>query len=266
MKLRGCLNKMIKNNIYLIKNVFKNGKKKSRSDIKFTRIAWTLNGFNINCICLYNKRKLASKNLFLFKFITKFYIFSFLTLHFYSVRWFVFVFLNVIMPTCSCFDEIGSKTFSILASRHDADTLHLVQHYWELYSPPIRSHDVLTTCRMVGLQPTMKGRLRKPLMRWAIRTGSSLCRYLALLWDHTHTHEWEKVSVCINTADSYVHTAEHLPGCGAHQGISQNTTGWLMWDAPRPEETSTQTFILQMTGIINKHMNTAQILRLSVQI
>lgn len=41
---------------------------------------------------------------------------------------------------------------------------------------------VLTTCRIVGLQPMMKGKLRKPLMRWAIRTGNSLCRYLALLW------------------------------------------------------------------------------------
>lgn len=43
----------------------------------------------------------------------------------------------------------------------------------------------LTTCRMVGLQPMMKGRLRKPLIRWAIRTGNSLCRYLALLYKQT---------------------------------------------------------------------------------
>jgi hypothetical protein len=47
---------------------------------------------------------------------------------------------------------------------------------------------------MVGLQPMMKGRLRKPLIRWAMRTGNSLCRYLALLYKQTgwkgetHTH------------------------------------------------------------------------------
>lgn len=54
---------------------------------------------------------------------------------------------------------------------------------------------VLTTCRMVGLQPMMKGKLRKPLMRWAIRTGNSLCRYLALLWDYTQRWQW-KASEC----------------------------------------------------------------------
>lgn len=89
---------------------------------------------------------------------------------------------------------------------------------------------VLTTCRMVGLQPIMKGKLRKPLMRWAIRTGNSFWRYLALLWN-THT----KMTVGNRTVSNnniflqsqgFMWPA-YLPGCGVHREISQNTAGWL---------------------------------------
>lgn len=33
---------------------------------------------------------------------------------------------------------------------------------------------------------------------------------------------------------------QHLPGCGGHQEISQNTTGWPVSDAPRPEDKNTR--------------------------
>jgi hypothetical protein len=39
-----------------------------------------------------------------------------------------------------------------------------------------------TTERIVGLHPTIKGKLRNPAIRCAIRTGSSFWRYCALFW------------------------------------------------------------------------------------
>ena len=41
---------------------------------------------------------------------------------------------------------------------------------------------VLTTLRMCGFVTTMNGSERKPLIRWARRTGSSDCRYCADRW------------------------------------------------------------------------------------
>lgn len=43
-------------------------------------------------------------------------------------------------------------------------------------------------------------------------------------------------SVSQHKADASAHSGQHLPGCGGHQEISQNTTGWPVSDAPRPEE------------------------------
>ena len=42
---------------------------------------------------------------------------------------------------------------------------------------------ILTTCKMVGLHPTIKGRPLNPTIRWAIRTGNSLYRYWALFYN-----------------------------------------------------------------------------------
>lgn len=37
-------------------------------------------------------------------------------------------------------------------------------------------------------------------------------------------------------ADGCDHSGIHLPGCGGHREICQNTAGWPGSDAPRPEE------------------------------
>lgn len=44
-------------------------------------------------------------------------------------------------------------------------------------SPFCTGVQTLTTPKMMGLQPTMKGRSRNAMMRLAILTGSSFCRY-----------------------------------------------------------------------------------------
>lgn len=99
----------------------------------------------------------------------------------------------------------------------------------------------------------MKGKLRKPLMRWAIRTGNSFCRYLALLWNHKHrkSHMWqESKSLWFWTFICLSVWLQELPRCGVRQEISQNTTGWPRSDAPRPEETSPRFNTLSVTLII----------------